>query len=156
MKRLYILTTCTFKMKLRSMFYEPRLFNLISAFWDFNGKPNYSVIEKKSFFVGFNYQTQTYSFKSYDVSYLQHPSPLKEPILSIRTPKQLLSPPFLYRPHERLEALMRSLKSLAKTFSLAVSAHLAVSKESQVCCSGALNTDLSLFPSIPSTPLSST
>lgn len=48
MKRLNILTTCTFKMKLRSMFYEPRQFNLISAFRDFNGKPNYCVTEKKN------------------------------------------------------------------------------------------------------------
>lgn len=88
-------------------------------------------------FVGFYFQSLPVPTLNF-----QHPSPLKEPILSSRTPKQLLSPPFLYRLHERLEVLMRSLKRRTSTPSLSARAELLGSDESQV----RLNTNLSVFP----------
>ncbi|TNN23253.1 hypothetical protein EYF80_066628 [Liparis tanakae] len=82
-------------------------------------------------------------------SVLQHPSPLKDPILSSRTPKQLLRPPFLFRLHERLEVLWRSLKSRARRFCLASRTELLGSEGSWSWSwsSGAPNHDLSVSPS---------
>lgn len=86
----------------------------------------------------------------------QHPSPLKEPIRSRRTPKQLLKPPFLYRLHERLEVVMMSLRKRASTSSLASGAAL---RRSTVLhgsrCPTAPSTDLSEPKSFSSTCASS-